>query len=124
MTSTKSENYARKRTARGVRAPYTFAQLKNDLQGAYRPKDRQNSLRAISKKYGVSHAAVQRVLAGIEPHDPKIRVAFGLPELRPAPVCPKHGVVHAGQCPRAARVPKDLWDWPVKALRDAIRNRK
>lgn len=99
MTSTKPENNTNKQARRGVRGAYTFARLKNDIQGTYRPNDRQNSLRAISKKYGVSHSAVQRVLAGIEPKNNRIRTAFGLPCHSPMPVCPKHGIAHDGKCP-------------------------
>lgn len=59
-----------------------------------------------------------------EPRRPAIRKALGLPCYAPAPVCPKHGVVHRGQCPKNRKPPKSLWDWPVRELARAIRERK
>src|SRR3990167_8076495 len=88
------------RTRKGVRGPYTFAKLKDDLLAAHEaipPK----SLRELSDDYGVTHGAIQRVLAGKEPHSAHIRAALGLPALAPAPVCPVHGVVHQSKrCPK------------------------
>jgi hypothetical protein len=81
------------------------------------------TLLAVSEKTKINVGYLSQIMRGKRRASNKVLSALGLPCYAPAPVCPKHGVVHAGQCPRAARVPKDLWDWPVKALRDAIRNR-
>lgn len=35
-----------------------------------------------------------------DPKSPAIRSALGLPAYASAPVCPVHGVVHQGRCPR------------------------
>jgi len=109
MTSTKSKSKPSITPKPGVRAPYTLEKLKYDLQHSHA----QNSLRTIAAKYGVSHAAVQRVLDGHEPKRPGIRRAFGLPEYVPAPVCPTHGIVHLSKrCPRKPRPkPNPPYEW-------------
>lgn len=48
---------------------------------------------------------------------------LGLPKTAPAPVCQVHGVVHIGSCPKPKRAPKSLFDWPIKALTQALRER-
>lgn len=58
------------------------------------------SLRKIAKKYGVSHGAIQRVMAGHEPVMPRIRSAFGLPP-RAVPVAP----LPCGCAPLKSRCP-------------------
>lgn len=63
------------------------------------------------------------VAKGREPKKAAVRHALGLPALAPAPVCPVHGVVHTGRCPRPKATPKRLWDWPVRALARALRER-
>lgn len=79
----------RNRIARGVRAPYTFENLKSDVLYLHDAKGANLSLRKIAKKYGVSHGVIQRVIAGREPVIPHIRSAFGLPphyiEVTPLP---------------------------------------
>lgn len=61
----------------------------------------------------------------VPPHNTnRLRAALGLPCYAPAPVCPKHGVVHQGQCPKKTKPPKSLHYWPVRQLARAIRERK
>ena len=83
-----------KRARTAVQSSYTFAQLKNDVQSAHDPKSREKSFHGLAKKYGVSHAVIQRIMLGQEPRRPDIRAALGLPALRLAPVCPRCGQVH------------------------------
>lgn len=77
----------------------------------------------------VTRASVWRLARelkdGVIPkHSNKLRTALGLPCYAPAVVCPVHGVVHAGKCPRPKPAPKSLFDWPVKKLAESIRNRQ
>ena len=64
---------------------------------------------------------------------PKIhRAALGLPRTDPAPVCPRHGIVHCYDCqsqtvrPRRTRARswRSLWDIPTDELREMIENRQ
>ena len=123
MKAKQSPQQGQNQKKKGVRAPYTFDSLQSDLLAQQAALGRDFSLRKVAAKYGVSHAVIQRVLAGVEPTDPTIRKALGLPHLKPAPVCPVHGVVHLGGCPRPKRAPESLSDWTVKSLAEAIRNR-
>lgn len=78
----------------------------------------------VGGKKGVSGGMAYRVAVhGYEPRANRIRASLGLPALEPAPVCPVHGVVHAGHCPKPRRAPKSLWDWPVRELARALRER-
>lgn len=78
---------------------------------------------AVASKYGVTRAMAFRVAHGYQPRSAKVRLALGLPALAPAPVCPAHGIVHTGRCPRPRPAPKSLWDWPVRELARALRER-
>jgi len=73
----------------------------------------------------VTRATVWRIVNGKgEPENKSQRRALGLPVTAPAVVCPTHGVVHPGRCPRLARKPKSLFDLPTAALAWMIRNRR
>jgi hypothetical protein len=101
----------------GVRAPYTFAKLKNDLTSLHAKDGGQLSLREIAEIYDVSHAAIQRVLDGLEPKTIVIREKFGLPPL-PVTVtpCPHCGGVHlAKRCPTCS-TPRKYHAHPVTRL--------
>ena len=80
-----------------VRAPYTFAKLKQDVL-ARRAANPPETLRSIALDFGVSHATIQRVAAGHEPQSASIRAALGLPATVAVPVCP-----HCGQPPLSKR---------------------
>ncbi len=85
---------------------------------------RLGTWQAVGRKYGVSRGMAYRVaVQGYEPKRRHIRFALSFPTLHPAPVCPVHGVVHLGRCPRPRPMPKSLWDWPVRALARALRER-
>lgn len=57
--------------------------------------------------YKISGGMAYRIaMQGYEPKDAHIRAALGLPILAPAPVCPVHGVVHTGSCPRVGKRPR------------------
>lgn len=102
----------------------------------------------VARHYGLTKALVWRVAKqNYEPRRPEIRRALGLPVHKLAPVCPMCGDIHQlevcpvgkavdvvireGEQPRPVQVkhrklrkPPTRWiDWPVKALREAIRNR-
>lgn len=49
---------------------------------------------------GVPAGTLCAIAKGRDPKSPAIRSALGLPAYASAPVCPVHGVVHAGRCPR------------------------
>ena len=57
---------------------------------------------ALTARTGVTvtRAGVWRFANGYEPRASRLRRVFGLPLTAPAPVCPKHGKVHVGRCPR------------------------
>ena len=83
---------------------YTFENLKDVVQCLYNEK---SSLRRVAREgFGgcVSFGAVQRVLAGHEPHDPEVRRAFGLADYHaivivgPGVVPPGTQVITAEQC--------------------------
>lgn len=92
------------------------------VEGLWRDHNQLGTWQAVGAKFGLTPALVYRVAHGYEPKKPAIRAALGLPALAPAPVCPRHGVVHTRAC-RAARAPRRLFDWPTKALARAIRER-
>jgi len=59
------------------------------------------SWEAVASKNGVSVGTVCRVSSGYAPRKAHIRLALGLPALAPAPVCPRHRVVHQSKrCPK------------------------
>lgn len=85
--------------------------------------DAGQSWRDLAKEFRVKPGTLCRIAKhGYEPKKAAIRAALGLPTLAPAPVCPRHGIVHTRAC-RAARAPRRLFDWPTKALARAIRER-
>lgn len=49
---------------------------------------------------GVPAGTLCAIAKGRDPKSPAIRAALGLPAYASAPVCPVHGVVHQGRCPR------------------------
>lgn len=79
---------------------------------------------AVALKFGISKAMAYRVANGYEPKTTRIRSLLSLPCYSPALVCPKHGVVHRGQCPKRLKPPQSLFDWPIRQLARAIRERK
>lgn len=89
----------------GVRDAYTFDTLRDYLIDLHDDK----SLRSIARdEYGgkVTHAVIERIIAGYDPVDPHIRAVLGLPILAPAPVCPTCGIVHPGRCTVRKPVPE------------------
>lgn len=128
MTSTNPPKRHTNQSRTGVRAPYTYAKLKDDLMAGYQPNTPQKSLRALAARYGVSHGAIQRAMSGKEPKSKRIRRAFGLTDLVQvaAVVCDGCGVAHikSAPCPNRQRKYKSLFDWPIKALAQAIRERR
>jgi hypothetical protein len=63
----------------GCTQAYTFNELREYVTRLYGAK---TSLRKIARDVfngSVSHGAVQRILDGVEPKDPQLRKAFGLP---------------------------------------------
>lgn len=67
--------------------------------------------RAIAAHFPGVPAATLCAIAkhGRDPKSPRIRAALGLPTYADAPVCPVHGVVHAGRCPRKSTDTYDAW---------------
>lgn len=82
------------------------------------------TLLAVSIDTGISVGYLHQVLHGKRRASNKVLAALGLPCYSPALVCPKHGVVHRGQCPKNIKPPKSLFDWPIRQLARAIRERK
>lgn len=64
------------------------------------------SWEAVASEIGVSLGTTVRVSQGYEPRNPGLRAKFGLPLLRPAPVC-TCGEVHTRKtCPNRPRKPR------------------
>ncbi len=94
-----------------VQTLYTEQAVLGDLK---RLKARGKTLRAIADEYpGATYGDIQRALKGNFPKRLAKRLAFNLPALAPAPVCPTCGVVHVSkQCPeKRKRKPNPLKGW-------------
>lgn len=70
--------------------------------------------RRVAAEFGINPGTADMIAHGYEPKKPGLRCQLGLPALMPAPVCPKHGVVHTGRCPRE-RKPFTTWLSPDEA---------
>ena len=72
------------------------------------------SWRFISKTVlpyvGICHTTLRRISLGIAPKDQAICDQLGITRYAPAPVCPVHGVVHTGSCPRVGKRPRWVRD--------------
>jgi hypothetical protein len=69
------------------------------------------SWEAVAAEIDVSLGTTVRVSQGYEPRTPGLRAKFGLPALKPAPVCPVHGVVHARTCRPVPAWVRQAADW-------------
>lgn len=69
-------------------------------RGLWRDYARLKTWKAVGAEKGVTGGMAFRVAHGYDPKSPAIRSALGLPAYASAPVCPVHGVVHQGRCPR------------------------
>lgn len=58
---------------------------------------------------GVPAGTLCAISKGRDPRKPAIRAALGLPAYQAAAVCPVHGVVHTGRCPRKSTDTYDAW---------------
>lgn len=58
---------------------------------------------------GVPAGTLCAIAKGRDPKSPAIRAALGLPAYQAAEVCPVHGVVHQGRCPRKNTDTYDAW---------------
>lgn len=58
---------------------------------------------------GVPAGTLCAISKGRDPKSPAIRRALGLPAYQAAEVCPVHGVVHTGRCPRKSADTYDAW---------------
>lgn len=57
--------------------------------------------RAAGARFGITGALAFRIAKqGYVPKDGEICKRLGIPVFAPAVVCPKHGIVHHGRCPR------------------------
>lgn len=121
MTSGNSKNNPLRGPGIGGQGLPTLGRVKDTA----RRYSQRKSAEMISDETGVkfTHRDIGRLLQGKEPDDIHKRLALGLPAYAKARVCPIHGVAHEGKCPGKRKPPRDLWDWPVKALAEAIRNR-
>lgn len=101
----------------------TLETVKARLNERYRATGRWET---VASEFGVSVGTAVRVARGYEPKTAKVRTALNLPALVPAPACPSCGIVHvAKSCPvRRKVVPRLLFDWPLKALAKALKERR
>ena len=92
-----------------------------DIQRRYK---RLKNWRKVASFYGINVGMAWRIAHGYEPKEAHIRYILDLPALVPAPVCPKCGNVHVTKRCTLVRRPHRWFDWPVKALREAIERRE
>jgi hypothetical protein len=74
----------------------TLGQLSCELRETH---EINKSWEITSEPYGINKAMARLIANGYQPGN-KIRARLGLCTLAPAPICPVHGVVHPGRCPR------------------------
>jgi len=89
----------------------THQRLQNSIQTAYK---RLGTWQRVGDKFGISRGLAYRIgVEGYNPKMPHLRATLGLPALAPAPVCPKHHVVHIRKtCPSdTPRKPREK-TWP------------
>ena len=93
-----------------VRDTYTWQNvidgLAPDKRGNVSLRHKAREINQWSESRGfqpcITHGVVQRLEQGVEPKDPKKRLALGLPILAPAPVCGQCGEVHiTKRCPHS-----------------------
>ena len=98
----------------------TLEQIRTDLQEIHA---KTKSWEQAGKRYGINKAMARLIAGGYKP-GAKIRKVLELPEMLPAPACPRCGVVHVtSRCP-ATRKPATRWaDMPLRDVRRAIENR-
>ncbi len=70
--------------------------------------------RLVAAEFDLNPGTADMIAHGYEPKTAELRCRLGLPALAPAAVCPKHGVVHVGRCPRE-RKPFTTWLSPDEA---------
>jgi hypothetical protein len=93
------------RLARRIREEYRLVVVRREKGG----------WRLVGARFGVSGAMAFRIAKrGYIPKSHAVLSALHLPETLPAPVCPKHGVVHTGRCPRAHKSPEALEAYRAK----------
>ena len=81
------------------------------------------SWEAVAKKWDAPKRTVYAIAEkGYEPKSLKIRIKYNLTAKALAPVCPVHGVVHVGRCPKSKT--KRIQDCSMKELRWMIENRE
>ncbi len=108
----------------GCTGVYTWQKVKDDVLCLYEQK---HSLRAVARVYGppITHADIQRILKGLELHDPEKLLALGMPETKPAPVCRHCGEVHvSSRCPHRRRPYRTISEMPTSVLRWKLENRE
>ena len=108
-----------------VRAPYTFEYVRGVLIALRNAPDGKRdftSLRKIAARYGVTHAAIQRVLEGKEPKDIKIRHALGMSHTIRAdiPVCPVCDQPYEPRhkCEAKPKTPRRVYDMSNREARE------
>ncbi len=82
-----------------------------------------HNFRRVAEEWDSTPGTVNDIYRGQEPTEMETRLHFGLEVLAPAPVCPVHGVVHVGRCPRGSQA-KRLRDLPLRELKKLFEERK
>ena len=65
----------------------------------------------MPKYQGIPIQTLSMIYLGKRGVPKKYRERLGLPTTQPAPVCPEHGVVHVGKCPKKLRPPRHQLGW-------------
>lgn len=86
-----------------------------DVRRIKNERGRPTTYCAIAEIFGppVTRIVIWRLVndCDYEPKRSDIRAALNLPILAPTPVCPTHGIVHPGRCPRPTK-PRLPWLTP------------
>lgn len=128
MKSLAAATTARRDTGTAVPARYTWEQVKTTLTDW---RAAGASLRGVAKRLNeqagpgqvvITHRVVQRILAGHEPHNSRIRAALRLPPFVAVAAC-VCGEVHLrrGRCPNAPKPQTPAW---VTAAADLLAARE
>lgn len=84
----------------------TLDALRRDLLALRAEHNPPTPWRVLAARWpGVPAGTLCAISKGREPHKASVRAALGLPVTAPAPVCPVHGVVHPGACPKVKPTP-------------------
>lgn len=76
----------------------------------------------VAERFGKNKGTLRAIANGMILKTPSLRMEYGLDVFAPAPVCPIHGVVHIGKCPKKKKE-KMIREMTKQELVFALENR-